>query len=524
MGGRRRIAAALVLAAGLAAPRASRAAPPPRPSSSPLPSSLRWSSLLLLLPSARSLLLAEARQQSDEELRRRRERKVRERERARARRLEEMERVKRREEREEREERARRRRARPDDRDDHDDDDDDGWTLEVGSLFATRKPRDVLEGFRSGLSNAVRGAVYGLVAVVAFPIGGLKMGVAGGLVGLVTGVFLGAIAPFAGLAIGGYQMLRGLVETPVAIAEGFLACKVFDEDTRTWEEYRLDEDIEEIDRALEEERKKNKTKKRNDDSNVRREVKSTEYYDLLGVPTDAAPSDIRSAYRKRARKVHPDKNPDDPDAERRFRELSAAYQTLSDPAKRHKYDSSGVGVDPERPASAGDGQAMIDPVVFFSVLFGSEMAEPYVGELGVATAFDALLKLGTSGAGGTPLGSWEDVKAAFGWSEAALKRRKREADIAAHLRGRVADYVDGYLALGAFREGCWEEAVRIAKGGGYGASFLLAIGPAVSVDATSLSYEFFLPSCCAFCVVSRCCPCCTILVADVAKTKNHKKS
>jgi len=361
----------------------------------------------------------------------------------------------------------------------------------ISGLFVTQKPRDVIEGIRSALSNAIRGVFYGLAAAIASPIGGLKFGAGGVVAGLVTGVILGVSMPLVGFAIGGYQMLRGLVETPVAIMDGFIGCKIYDEARGTWEEYRLDEDAGDIKRALREEEKgQNKTENNNNQSSnnnnsngSRRRVKNSEYYDFLGVRTDAAPSDIRSAYRKRARSVHPDKNPDDPDAEKKFRELSAAYQTLSDPAKRERYDSSGVGVDPERPDGGEGGAAgmMVDPIVFFAVLFGSEAVEPYIGELGMATTFDALLKLG-SVSGASSFESWEDVKTAFGWSEAALKRRKRETDIAVHLRERVSDYVDGYLALEAFRDTCWEEAVGIAKGGSYGASFLLAIGPAVSMN------------------------------------------
>mmetsp|Transcript_23468 Transcript_23468/g.49120 ORF Transcript_23468/g.49120 Transcript_23468/m.49120 type:complete len:686 (-) Transcript_23468:90-2147(-) len=365
----------------------------------------------------------------------------------------------------------------------------------ISGLFVTQKPRDVIEGMRSALSNAIRGTFYGLAAAIASPIGGLKFGAGGVVAGLITGVILGVSMPLVGFAIGGYQMLRGLVETPVAIMDGFIGCKIYDEARGTWEEYRLDEDADDIKRALREEEKgQNKTKNNNHPSgsnnngnnnnsnSSRRRVKNSEYYDLLGVKTDAAPSDIRSAYRKRARSVHPDKNPDDPNAEKKFRELSAAYQTLSDPAKRKRYDSSGVGVDPEQPDGGEDGAGvMVDPIVFFAVLFGSEAVEPYIGELGMATTFDALLKLGSVSS--ASFDSWEDVKTAFGWSEAALKRRKRETDIAVHLRKRVSDYVDGYLALEAFRDSCWEEAVGIAKGGSYGASFLLAIGPALVAEA-----------------------------------------
>ncbi len=61
-------------------------------------------------------------------------------------------------------------------------------------------------------------------------------------------------------------------------------------------------------------------------------------YDTLGINTAASPAEIKKAYRKLALEYHPDKNPDDPTAEDRFKKISEAYSTLSDPAKRQEYD------------------------------------------------------------------------------------------------------------------------------------------------------------------------------------------
>lgn len=78
---------------------------------------------------------------------------------------------------------------------------------------------------------------------------------------------------------------------------------------------------------------------------------ATDYYALLGVPRDAAPEEIKKAYRRLARELHPDVNPD-PEHQERFKLVTAAYEVLSDPEKRQMYD---LGGDPLR-ANGGAGQ------------------------------------------------------------------------------------------------------------------------------------------------------------------------
>ena len=79
-----------------------------------------------------------------------------------------------------------------------------------------------------------------------------------------------------------------------------------------------------------------------------------DYYEVLGVNRDAGDDEIKKAYRKLAMKFHPDRNPDNKEAEEKFKEAKEAYEMLSDPQKKAAYDRYGhAGVDP---SMGGGGQ------------------------------------------------------------------------------------------------------------------------------------------------------------------------
>src|SRR5690625_1138721 len=66
-----------------------------------------------------------------------------------------------------------------------------------------------------------------------------------------------------------------------------------------------------------------------------------DYYKVLGINKSASGDDIKKAYRKLARKYHPDLNPNDEEAKKRFQQINEAHEVLSDPGKRKKYDKYG---------------------------------------------------------------------------------------------------------------------------------------------------------------------------------------
>jgi len=87
-------------------------------------------------------------------------------------------------------------------------------------------------------------------------------------------------------------------------------------------------------------------------------------YKVLGVKKDASTEDIKKAYRQLALQYHPDKNPDNPDAESKFKDISSAYEILNNQEKRQQYDM--YGDVSSRPQSGGPGGVRVDIDDFFS--------------------------------------------------------------------------------------------------------------------------------------------------------------
>jgi DnaJ-class molecular chaperone len=133
----------------------------------------------------------------------------------------------------------------------------------------------------------------------------------------------------------------------------------------------------------------------NQNNNCGGNVKDMSYYELLHVPATAVPKEIKRAYYRQARDVHPDKNKGSEEAAEKFRKLHMAYVTLSDEDKRAKYDKYGITNQQEDGGSSNPLE--FEPYVFYAVMFSSQLVEPYIGELTIASFTDQILHLAQGG-------------------------------------------------------------------------------------------------------------------------------
>lgn len=327
--------------------------------------------------------------------------------------------------------------------------------------------------------------------MIAAPYAGAQQdGARGFLTGLATGVASAVALPVTGVCVGVYQVGRGLVNSAEALKNSS-AGMLWDEEKREWYYYLLDQENAEIQRLQEEGVASGGSSA---GSGSERKVKDRQYYELLGVSTNASNVELKKAYYKRSREVHPDRNPGDPEAAKRFQQLSHAYQVLSNEQTRASYDKNGISESTEAEMQLTD----IDPYVFFAVMFGSEAVRPYIGELWIANKADSLMKDQTLLAEfKTDEGSFDEEafreKATKRTADDVLKQRKREVQCAINLRERIAPFIDGSQDEAEFVALTQAEAASITKGS-FGDIFCTTIGFALELEASEFigTYSSFL--------------------------------
>nr|CAG4638522.1 EOG090X07WF [Cyclestheria hislopi] len=114
-----------------------------------------------------------------------------------------------------------------------------------------------------------------------------------------------------------------------------------------------------------------------------------DFYNILGVSRTASTNQIKKAYRKLAKELHPDKNKDDPNADEKFQDLGAAYETLSDPDKRELYDRCGEECVKKEGANGGG----MDPFASFFGDFGFHFSNGNQGQRDIPKGADIVMDL-----------------------------------------------------------------------------------------------------------------------------------
>jgi hypothetical protein len=288
----------------------------------------------------------------------------------------------------------------------------------------------MLDGAVNGLWSAGAGVIAGGCSLVAAPlVGAYDQGAKGFAKGLAVGLVGGTALSVGGMMNGGWQFLRGVVSTPQYLREGVANGKQWDQQRAVWvevPEYNL---VNEAEQVLGEGASREGGVGRAQQRAAAKKVSDMEYYDLLGIPTNATEGEIKKAYYKQARACHPDKNPGDEQAQRRFQELGQAYQVLQNPQLRASYDRTGK--------DATKDHAFVDPSAFFTVLFGSDKFQPYIGELALASMANVLGQVDATNV--DPAAILSDL--GMSGSKRKHAQQKRVVQCAVYLAERVQEFV-----------------------------------------------------------------------------------
>ena len=284
-------------------------------------------------------------------------------------------------------------------------------------------------GLLQGAGSVLAGFAGGAAALVAAPVMGARdAGPKGAAVGLAAGVVAFVALPVAGVVSGIGEVVAGAANTPSAVqakAQG----KEWDEHTQQYTEYSLPEELErlkavDVDSAFTSAAGAAAAAERGERKTAA-PVAATGMYDALGVDPAATEGELKRAYYKRSLKLHPDKNPNDPEASTKFQEVARAYQVLSAPVMRARYDKGG-----EAGIEEGENANRIDAKMMFEIFFGTEKFEDLIGAV--------------------PMVVEMSVDRPMPPEEKKFRQLLREAKVATHLAELTSAYVEGARGPAAF--------------------------------------------------------------------------
>lgn len=190
-------------------------------------------------------------------------------------------------------------------------------------------------------------------------------------------------------------------------------------------------------------------------------VKDTYYYDVLEVAPTASQAQIKRAYYSASLKHHPDKNLNDPEgAAVRFKAVAEAYQVLSDPTLRRRYDELGRSVATEPQGG------FTDPRTFFRQMFGGDAFADLIGEVAIAQAFVDISEQRVDENGRLSKEADEAMR---------RQREERVAKLAAALKKRLQLFSEGMYTADEYMEYAHRDALNLSKES-YGPQLLNTIG------------------------------------------------
>lgn len=266
---------------------------------------------------------------------------------------------------------------------------------EVEILLKQTKPKNLSEGIFQGFNAVIAGAIGAVGAAVLFPTAGAALGYENA--GCCGGICLGSLGVGVGLCAAisiaadslcsaSITVCRGCCATPDAVIQPRKG-KWYDESYGEWVYTNLKDKEAELSKVPEDDKDiLGESDDEHDDTPEATSgaVKDTAYYDVLGVGVKATPSQIKKKYYLLAREYHPDKAPGDAEAAEKFKDISEAYQVLSDQELREKYDK--LGKDGLSGDKTSLNESNVDPEMLFAFLFGSDKFHHYIGSLANTTS------------------------------------------------------------------------------------------------------------------------------------------